>query len=151
MFVSVSHYANSVSSMAPIHLQCNQHHLVPKASSIALLHLFSQDNQNEFQHWHCCWHHMMLMVSKMAALHSSHQNNWNSVKHDFSLQCDATDINTGIMWCHWHWCLYQVIPMYWYQHHMMWTSPPMVPLYSLGQDDQNKVQHVSLVMKNHWD
>ena len=36
-----------------------------------------------------------------------------------------------IMWCHW----------YWHWHQVMLIVSSIVPFYSLGQDDQNKVQH----------
>ena len=34
---------------------------------------------------------------------------------------------------------------------MMQTALLMIPLHSLGQDDQNEVQHDFLVMCHHWD
>ena len=44
------------------------------------------------------------------------------------VRCSMTFL---VIWCHWHW----------YQHHVMQTTLLMVPLHSLGQDDQNEVQH----------
>ena len=42
-------------------------HTIPlpptSASSMALLHLFSQDNHNRVKHWHWHWHHMLPMAS----------------------------------------------------------------------------------------
>ena len=58
-----------------------QHHLIPMASSMAPLHLFSQDNQNDVQHWQWCWHHMMPREPK--SLSSLGQDNWSEVQHDF--------------------------------------------------------------------
>ena len=34
-----------------------------------------------------------------------------------------------------------VMPLHWFQHHVMWTPSLMEPLYSLHHDDQHAVQH----------
>ena len=45
-----------------------------------------------------------------------------------------------IIQCHYHW----------HQHHVMQKALLMAPLHSLGQDNQNEVQHYFLVMWHHW-
>ena len=56
------------------------------------------------------------------------------------LSYDATDINTGIALCHWHWLWCHMIPLHWCQCLVMWTAPSMTPLHSFHQDDQNETQ-----------
>ena len=98
-----------VSLMVPFHLlgPNNQKemqydffgHVISLASSMAQLHLYSQDNQNEVQQWHWSWHHTMSMASKMAPLHPLDQTK--------EIRCNMT-----FFWCH-------VMPMHLHQHQVM--------------------------------
>ena len=100
-------------------------------------------------HWHWCQCHIMPTASSVStAVLRPRQLKWGTIWLFF------------IMWCYWHqhWhCMmalalvlvsYNVTALV--KYHVMWTAPPMVPLHSLGQVDQNNVQHDFLVMWHHW-
>ena len=53
------------------------------------------------------------------------------------MRCNMTLL---VMRCHWHW----------HQHHMKPMAKSVATLHSLGQDNQNKVQHDFSVMWHHW-
>ena len=87
----------------------HHHHAMPMVSSLALLHLLSDNKQHEVQHWHHCWHHMGPKTSKMVQVHSLGQDNWNEVQHIFGhlmpltstyASHDAIGIHVGVLWCH---------------------------------------------------
>ena len=90
--------------------------------------------------WHQHWHHVMPTASPMAALHSYAQDD-QSVQHD-----------SFIKWHHWH--QYQhhhtieircniIVLLIWCKHqcHMMPMASSMESLHSLGQGNQNDLQH----------
>ena len=45
-------------------------HVMTMASSMAPLHLLSQDNRDYMQNWQWCWYDMRPLAPKMATLHS---------------------------------------------------------------------------------
>ena len=65
-------------------------HIMPKVSSMGLLHLLGQDDIYNakhdllvmWHHWCWHWHHMILTIIPMAPLHSLGQDDWNEVQHD---------------------------------------------------------------------
>ena len=63
--------------------------------------------------------------------------------------CNVININNGIIWCSWHWCWCQAVPLHWCQIHVLWTAPSEAPFYPLGQVDWNEMQHTFFVMWHH--
>ena len=103
-------------------------YVMPLASSIAPLHFFSQDNQNEVQH--NSFGHVMLLINVSRSDHTNTAINgtiplvrsrWSKEdEHDFF-----------IMWCHLHQ----------HQYHMMPMASSMPQLHLLSKDTQNELQH----------
>ena len=89
--------------------------------------------------WFQC--HMMPAVSSMAWHHLFNKDSQNDVQHDF-LSCHVI----GTTWCHWHWSWCHLMPLYWYQHHVMWAASSMAPLHSLHQDDHHEAHCLALAI-----
>ena len=70
-----------------------------------------------WHHWH--WH----MIAKPSSMEPLHYLVGTS-----EIRCNMMVL---VMWCLWHL----------HQHHMMPVALSIEPLHSLGQDDQNEVQH----------
>ena len=120
------------------HWYWHQFHIMPTTSSMAPLHSVVYDNYNELQHdfldmWHH-WHHHMMPLTLVSASYDTGsiihgtiaflKSRWSKwgVQHDFLAMC----------W-HWHW------------NEMMLVVSSMASFHSLGQDNQNVVQHHFLV------
>ena len=84
--------------------------------------------------WDASWLFGHLMPMSLPLLS---QLKWGATWPFWS--CDGISISNCIIWCHWHWC--QMMPLYWCQHHVMWTTSSIAPLHSLHQKDQNEVEH----------
>ena len=94
ILVSLSHDANSnINGTKMIKRRCDmtfsvmcflcyqhQHYVLPMASWMAPLHLLSQANWNDMQHWHWCWHPIMQMDIKngTTAFFKSRQLKWDA-------------------------------------------------------------------------
>ena len=134
-----------------------QYHVISMASSMAPLHFFRQDNQNDMQHCQWCWHHMIPMESKMVPLHSLAQDISNNVQHVFL-----------VMWCHWQWhqchIMLTALPngsmhsldyqqlkwdASWLFAHVIPIASSMAPLHFFSQDKQNEMATLVMVLTSH--
>ena len=140
-------------------MRCNMtfFNVMPLAPTLAPCHT----NREIWSFGHVM-HLMMALASSMVQLHVLAQDNQNEVWHDF-WSCNAISTSTCITLCLQYHQLHHCIPyvkmikkvyimkffwvmfhqLYWHWHHMMLTVLSVVPLYSLGQDDHNEVQHDS--------
>ena len=100
----------------------DQHHVMPKASSMTPLHSLGQDDQKEVQHdFSVMWQHWLQHL---------HHYDANGIVNVITAFPRSTWSKWVVTWhfgqlCHWHQHL----------HHTM-TILLMAPLHSLGEDDQ---------------